>query len=233
MYLFDHLSALVFRTDKKTSSQSLSLPLGLGTSDSEVARADGGKAVGKTCSCLRKPIAFENKAYAIGDASRCNVPCVISNITSRSYANEWLGGTMRTRQKVIIAALAVVLAVFVAPIAWSAFGTRGYFYDGRCVCGHDCFVRIQGDGYFKYSPGHGVPEHREFTLRPRDGGWEVLGLPHSDLYWSPLEGEDKVIARLRFRDGALYESWGSTTSWKRLPRAYNIWRIWVAKLLKE
>ena len=67
----------------------------------------------------------------------------------------------------------------------------------------------------------------------RDGELEVLGLPHSDLYRSPLEGEDKVIARLRFRDGALYESWGDTTNWTRLPRVYNIWRVWSAKLLKE
>jgi hypothetical protein len=110
---------------------------------------------------------------------------------------------MRTRQKLIIAGLGGALTVFVAPIAWSAFGTRGYFYAGRCICGHDSFVRIQGDGYFTYSPGHGVPEDRAFRLRPREHRWDVLGLPHSDMYWSPLEGEDRVIARLRFRDGAL------------------------------
>src|ERR1039457_7194893 len=98
MYFFDQLSSLVFCTDKKTSSQSLSLPLGFGTSDSQVARADGGKAVGKTCSCLRKPIAFENKAYAIGDASRCNVPCVISNIASRLYPSQLLGGVAQARR---------------------------------------------------------------------------------------------------------------------------------------
>jgi hypothetical protein len=140
---------------------------------------------------------------------------------------------MSTRQKAVIVGLVAALAAFVAPIAWSAFGTHGYFYAGRCICGHDSFIRIQGDGYFKYSPGHGVPEQRAFTLRPRDGGWEALGLPHSDRYWSPLEGEDKVIGQLRLRDGALYESWGRSTNWDRFPRAYNIWRIWVAKLLKE
>ena len=140
---------------------------------------------------------------------------------------------MRTRQKLIIASLGTALTVFVSPIAWSAFGTRGYFYAGRCICGHDSFIRIQGDGYFTYSPGHGVPEQRAFTVRPREVGWDVLGLPHSDMYWSPLEGKDKVIARLLLRDGALYESWGSSTNWQRLPKAYNIWRIWAAKLLKE
>ena len=140
---------------------------------------------------------------------------------------------MRTRPKIIISGLGAALVVFVAPIAWSALGTHGYFYAGRCICGHDSFVRIQGDGYFTYSPGHQVPEHRAFALRPREDGWEVLGLPHSQMYRSPLEGEDKVIAHVRFRDGALYETWGSSTNWTRLPKAYNVWRIWAAKLLKE
>jgi hypothetical protein len=140
---------------------------------------------------------------------------------------------MTTRRKVIIAGLGAVLAVFLAPIAWSAFGTHGYFYDGRCVCGHDCFIRIEGDGYFKYSPGHGVPEHRAFSLRPHDGEWELVGLASSDRFWSPLQGEEKVVARLRLRDGALYESWGGTTNWVRRPRVYNIWQVWAAKLLKE
>ncbi len=104
----------------------------------------------------------------------------------------------------------------------------------RPLCrGNDCYVRIQGDGYFSYSPGHEVPEYRKFTLRRTADGWDVMGLPHSDRYWSPLEGENKVIGRLRFRNGALYESWGSSTNWTRLPRAYNVWRIWLAKLLNK
>lgn len=140
---------------------------------------------------------------------------------------------MTTRQKLVLAGVGAAVAIVLAPVAWSAFGTGGYFYDGRCACGHDCYVRIHGDGYFSYSPGHEVPEQRKFTLRRNADGWDILGLPHSDMYWSPLEGEDKVIARLRYRDGALYESLGSSTNWTRLPRAYNVWRIWLAKLLKE
>jgi hypothetical protein len=140
---------------------------------------------------------------------------------------------MTIRQKLVFAGGGAAVAVVLAPVAWSALGTGGYFYDGRCACGHDCYVRIQGDGYFSYSPGHEVPEHRKFTLRRSADGWDVMGLPHSDMYWSPLEGEDKVIARLRYRDGALYESWGGSTNWNRLPRAYNVWRIWAAKLLRE
>jgi len=144
-----------------------------------------------------------------------------------------LGGTMRTRGKLIITGFGALCAVFVAPIAWSAFGTNGYFYAGRCICGHDSFVRIQGDGYFKYSPGHGVAEDRAFTIRRRANGWDLLIPPHSAMFSSPLDGQDKVIAHLSFRDGALYESWGSSTNWERLPKAYNIWRIWVPKLLRE
>src|SRR5438105_1891600 len=73
----------------------------------------------------------------------------------------------------------------------------------------------------------------EFTLRRTPDGWDVMGLPHSDMYWSPLEGENRVIGRLQFRDGALYESWGSSNNWIRRPRAYNAWQIWAAKLLKK
>jgi len=140
---------------------------------------------------------------------------------------------MKRWRKRLTVGIGVAVIVFVAPIVWFAAGSGAYFYEGRCLCGHDIFVRIQGDGYFTYSPGHGEPEHRDFTLRAKDGGWEVLGLPHSDLYWSPLEGEDKVIAHLRIRDGALFESWGSTTNWSRFPKAYNVWRIWAAKVVAK
>jgi hypothetical protein len=138
---------------------------------------------------------------------------------------------MTLRQKLILAGGVALLAAALASVARFALGTGGYFYSGRCVCGHDCYVHIQGDGYFSYSPGHEVPEYRKFKLRRTADGWDVMGLPHSDMYWSPLEGENRVVARLYFRDGALYESWG--TNWNRLPRVYNVWRIWAAKLLKK
>jgi len=140
---------------------------------------------------------------------------------------------MTTRRKLVLASLGAALIAFLAPVAWSALGTHGYFCEGRCVCGNDVFVRIRGDGDFKYSPGHGVPEYCAFALRAQGDEWEIMGLPHSDLYSSPLEGENKVIARIRFHDGALYESWGSSGNWTRLPRVNNIWRVWCAKLLKQ
>lgn len=140
---------------------------------------------------------------------------------------------MTLRQKLIFAGGIALLTTALAPVAWSTLGTAGYFCSGRCVCGYNCYVRIRGDGYFSYSPGHGVPEYRKFTLRRNADGWDIMGLPHSDMDWSPLVGENKVIGRIRFRGGALYESWGNSANWSRLPRAYNVWPIWAAKLLKE
>ena len=139
----------------------------------------------------------------------------------------------RARQILVLTGLGAAVAVVVAPIAWSAFGTHGYFYQGRCICGHDIFVRIQGDGYYSYSPGHGESEHRAFAVRRRGDEWDVFRPPDSAMFRYPSEPEDKVLARIRLGDGALYESWGTGTNWQRLPRVYNIWRVWAAKLLQE
>ena len=137
---------------------------------------------------------------------------------------------MIIRRKFIITAVGTVIATIAVPVIWSAFGANAYFYDGRCICGHDSFVRIAGNGYFSYSPGHGVPEHQKFKIGKIADGWAVLGLPHSDKYWSPLEGEDKVIAYLRLGGGALYDSWDGGKNWDRHPRVYNVWRVWAAKV---
>jgi hypothetical protein len=51
-----------------------------------------------------------------------------------------------TWRKLGISSFGAALAVCVAPIAWSAFGTHGCFCDGRCAWGNDVLVRIQGDG---------------------------------------------------------------------------------------
>jgi hypothetical protein len=78
-----------------------------------------------------------------------------------------------------------------------------------------------------------MPEHRAFTIRAAKDGWEVLRNPDPDPDWSPFFGENEVVARIRFSDGALYESWGSGTDWRRLPKVHNIWRVWWAKLVKK
>lgn len=114
---------------------------------------------------------------------------------------------MSVCQKISFGMIAAIVAVVLIPVARSAPGTHGYFYQGRCACGHDCYVRIEGEDYLSYSPGHGVPEHRKFMLRRSGDGWDVNGLPHSDIYLSPLEGGDKVVGRIRYGDGALHESW--------------------------
>jgi hypothetical protein len=140
--------------------------------------------------------------------------------------------TMTTRRKVIVAAAGTLVVVFLTPIAWSAWGAHGYFDGGRCTCGNPIFIRIRDDGYFRYSPGHGVPEHRAFALRRRDGGWDVLGLRPPDGVWSPV-AEGEAVARMRLQDGALYESWDSTTNWTRRARVYNVWRVWIPEFLSQ
>ncbi len=140
---------------------------------------------------------------------------------------------MTTKHTRTLGAAAAIAALLASPILFSALsggGTHGYFEAGRCLCGHDCFIHIRDDGYYQYSPGHGVPEHRSFAIRPHGGEWEILGLPHSEMFWSPLEGEDKVIARFQIRDGALFTAWGNSNNWTRHARVYNPYRIWIGKL---
>lgn len=140
---------------------------------------------------------------------------------------------MCVRSKLVVSSIGAVVIVLVAVAAWPAFRLHGYFYQGRCGCGHDIFVRIQGDGLFRYSPGHGVPEYRAFRLRALSDGWDIMGVPHGGAYWSPSEGQTSVLGHIRFRDGALWESWGSSTNLMRLPRVRNILRVWWPKLLRE
>jgi len=145
-----------------------------------------------------------------------------------------LGMPMTTRRKFTILGVGAALAIFAAPVVWSAVSTHAYFYVGRCAGGHCIFVRIRCDGYFSYAPGHGVPESRDFKVRRTVEGWELLGrrLPLCDD--SPPEGEDTVVAYLRLRrGGALYSSWDAGRNWQRFPRVYNIWRLWAAKLFER
>ena len=127
-----------------------------------------------------------------------------------------------------------LVTILLLPIAYTTFfrhGTNAYFEEGRYMCGHDIFIHIAGDRYFRYSPGHGTPEYLCCSLRQRGDEWEMLALaPPPYAGTSFREGEG--VARLKIRDGALYECW-SGTNWTRFPRVYNPYRIWIAKLLKE
>ncbi len=133
----------------------------------------------------------------------------------------------------LIFAVAFVAAVFTIPIIWSSCTTHAYYYEGRCACGHNCYARIAGDGLFRYSPGHGVPEYRAFTLRPRAGQWDIMGLPHSPTYYSALEGPDKVIGQLKFHNGALCQKWSQGNAWVEYPRVHNPWPILLAKIVED
>jgi hypothetical protein len=124
-------------------------------------------------------------------------------------------------------ALALLFAILVAG-AISFNGSGVYYERGRCSCGHPIFIRIAGDGYFSFSPGHGVAEHREYNLRRNNGGWDKLALPPPDGFESVIK-EGSIVGRVRLENGALYETWG--TNWVRCPRVYNNWRLHIAKLL--
>jgi hypothetical protein len=99
------------------------------------------------------------------------------------------------------------------------------------LVGDDIFIHIVGNRYFNYSPGHGVPERLSYNLRQRGDEWEMLALAPPPNAWAPIR-EGEVIARLKIRDGALYECW-SGANWTRIPRVYNPYRIWIAKLFKK
>jgi hypothetical protein len=113
-------------------------------------------------------------------------------------------------------------------------GLNVYYEDERrCVCGHITLYRLTKDGIYSYSPGHGVPESLRFKIRAHDAQWDIMGLPHSDVYASPLDGENRVIGHLKVSNGSLYQSWGSSTNWARYPRVLNPYRVWYCKLVDQ
>jgi hypothetical protein len=164
-----------------------------------------------------------------------------------------------TRVFWLLAVVAVLAIVLLPPVLSSVNG--GWFYAYRCACGHPVYVHVKGDGLFGYSPGHGVPEHRNANLRRRaDGGWDVLALaPDSGsgmvaiISDAPKAGS--VCSRMRIRGGTLYEESfrdGSSaprvylspnepldlpavrqTNETRYSRVYNPWPIWLAQLREK
>ena len=114
-----------------------------------------------------------------------------------------LGRPMMTTRKIILGAVAAVilpLAIFAVSLHR---GVDAWFDNGDCICGHHSYIHLRADGYFKYSPGHGVPETRDFGLRPNGRDWDAVALRSPDWYFSPPK-EGEVVARLRIQDGVLY-----------------------------
>jgi hypothetical protein len=144
-----------------------------------------------------------------------------------------LGHDMSGRGKKILFGAVCSLLVFSA--VYAAVTRRnigGWFEHGRCICGHTVYVHLHGDGYFTYAPGHGVPEHRDYNIRHNGSDFDVVALRPPDWAFSPTP-EGKIVARLRVKNGAVYECWSSTTNWTCLKPVPAPFRIWLAKLLKE
>lgn len=128
-----------------------------------------------------------------------------------------------SKRRAAAVAVGTLLAVFLAPIVWSAFGIQGYYDGGFCNCGYPIYIHMRGDGYYQYSPGHGQPEQLVFTLRQRDNEWVAL------------KGDGNVLVRYRIESGALCESFSRTgaANWTRHARVYNVWRVLVPQLLSR
>lgn len=142
------------------------------------------------------------------------------------------GMAMSKMRKWIIGVIGGLVFIPLLPIIaalLSSGSLAGYYQDVRCACGHDSYIHIDGDSYYQYSPGHGMPEQHLFDARPRDGGWELMAVRPPDRFWSPTQ-EYQVAPRLRIENGDLYESW-TGTNWTRHARVYNPWPIWFAQWL--
>jgi hypothetical protein len=159
----------------------------------------------------------------------------------------------------LLAVVAMLAIVLLPPVLSSVNG--GWFYAYRCACGHPVYVHVKGDGLFGYSPGHGVPEHRDANLRRRaDGGWDVLAIASdngNEIYgiMSDAPKAGSVCSRMRIRGGTLYEESlrvssnspriylspgkpqdqpaARQTNETRYSRVYNPWPIWIAQLRNE
>ncbi len=51
---------------------------------------------------------------------------------------------MTLRQKLIFAGVVALPAAALAPVAWSALATSGYFYDGRCAAAMTAMCAFKG-----------------------------------------------------------------------------------------
>jgi|ERR1043166_1349180 hypothetical protein len=137
---------------------------------------------------------------------------------------------MSARAKLLGGVVAAVLAAVLSVTLYATTDARAYYIQGRCVCGHNGYVRIVGTDYLSYSPGHGMPEHLSFIARPRGDGWDLIRPPvPPGQYWEPFT--NSTVTRVRIHDGGLYVDDGTHTN--RLPKVLNPWPIWIAGVFKR
>jgi hypothetical protein len=141
------------------------------------------------------------------------------------------------KTKFVLAVASLGVAVFLLPILFSlasAQGRNGYFDGGRCVCGNPIYIRLSADGYWTYSPGHDVSEHRSFMLQPNTNGWDLIRVnnPRYDEIYIQT-APTGLVARAWMEKGELCETWGTNPRVVRFPRVWNPWPIWWAKLMTE
>lgn len=68
--------------------------------------------------------------------------------------------------------MVVLLLIFLAPIAWFAFGNEGYYFGGRCFCGHNIYYRLNtaDPGSARYERVWNVWEVWIDRVLPHQGG---------------------------------------------------------------
>ena len=132
---------------------------------------------------------------------------------------------MRPRIKWTVIVGSVAVVVFFTPIVVTAFlsrGLHGYFYAGHCACGYAEFTYVREDGLYSYNPQHRYTK-RTYTLRSNESGWDLVRTNGTVAYQLRIQN-DEVFTSPRFM---------TKTNWYRMERVYNIWRVWVPRVLPD
>ncbi len=115
--------------------------------------------------------------------------------------------------------LCLGILAFLAPIAYSAIGTHGYFLGERCTCGFQSYYRIKENALWTYSPGHGETRVL-YTLQAHDGVWDAVR-------------DGKVVLQLKLARGAILKKTPQRSEWQSHPRVLNVWRVWIEDWLSS
>jgi hypothetical protein len=145
---------------------------------------------------------------------------------------------MKTARRILTVALGALALVVLAPILFqllSAGAMRGYFKDGRCMCGYESFIHITGGTYYSDNTQHGMGVDLVGLVQREGDKWVLRLQPKPELtnYGVMVITGPGGNPRLRIQGGDLYAAWGNNTDWKRHPRVYNPWRIWLARLFAK